>query len=127
MCSLHNRSHLEDHVAPAPDGPGPGLALLAKRRAEIAALCRLYGVDRLAVFGPALEADFDPTTREIDLVVDFSDVPSISPARQTVDFKAGLEALLGRSVGIVDLDSMADSRLKRIIERTQRLLYSRTA
>lgn len=49
----------------------PMHTLLTHRRDQIAALCRLYGVRRLDVFGSALRDDFDASTSDVDLVVEF--------------------------------------------------------
>jgi predicted nucleotidyltransferase len=102
----------------------PGHALLAAHRSPIEALCKRYGVRRLAAFGSVLQEGFDAATSDIDLTVDFGPVEGLSPAHQYFDFKAELERLFGRSVDLVELESMQDSRLKRIIERTQIPVYS---
>jgi predicted nucleotidyltransferase len=47
-----------------------------------------------------------------------------SNTRQYFDFKAALEQLFGRRVDLVELDAMRDSRLKRIIERSQVEVYA---
>ena len=86
-----------------------------------------YGVRRLAVFGSILREDVDADSSDIDLVVEFRTDVSASPALQYFDFKAALEQLLGRRVDLIELDAMADSRLKRIIERTQVAVYVEAA
>ena len=49
------------------------LSLIAEHRAEIAALCRRFGVRRLAVFGSAARgADFDPARSDVDFLVEFA-------------------------------------------------------
>jgi predicted nucleotidyltransferase len=42
---------------------------------------------------------------------------------QYLDFKAGLERVLDRPVDMVELAAMQESRLKRMIERTQVGVY----
>lgn len=101
--------------------------LIAAHRVEIAALCRRYGVLQLALFGSILRPDFDPQRSDIDIVVEFSHREGTSPARQYFDFKAALEKLLGRPVDLVELSAMPDSRLRRVIERTQEPLYVEAA
>ena len=102
-------------------------SLIAQHRSAIAALCHRYGVRRLAVFGSILREDVDADSSDIDLVVEFRTDVSASPALQYFDFKAALEQLLGRRVDLIELDAMADSRLKRIIERTQVAVYVEAA
>ena len=45
--------------------------LIGNQREQIAALCRRYGVTRLEVFGSILRDDFDITSSDIDVVVEF--------------------------------------------------------
>ena len=70
----------------------------------------------------ALYEGNDTTESDVDLTVDLAKVEGISPAHQYFDFKAELEQLLERQVDLVELASTQDSRLKRIIERTQILV-----
>lgn len=100
-------------------GGGHGLALIAEHRTPIEALCRRYGVRRLALFGSALHGKTDAAVSDIDLAVDFDDGAGLSPAHQYFNFKSELERLLARPVDLVELSAMQDSRLKRIIQRTQ--------
>lgn len=101
--------------------------LIAAHRAEIAALCRRFGVRQLALFGSILRPDFDPQRSDVDIVVEFSHREDASPARQYFDFKAALEELLGRPVDLVELSAMPNTRLRRAIERTQQPLYAEAA
>jgi predicted nucleotidyltransferase len=114
-------------VPEVPIAASPGRALLDSHRAHLQQLCERYAVRHLAVFGSALRADFDLTRSDIDLAVEFDSSAPISPARQYFDFKAALEQLLGRGVDLVELTAMPDSRLRRIITRTQVPLYDQAA
>jgi predicted nucleotidyltransferase/DNA-binding XRE family transcriptional regulator len=102
-------------------------SIIRLHQSEIAALCHRYGVRRVAVFGSILREDFNAESSDIDMVVEFRSDVSASPAHQYFDFKAALEQLLGRPVDLVELDAMPDSRLKRIIERTQVAVYADAA
>lgn len=74
---------------------------------------------RLALFGSVLRSDFNASSSDIDVTVRFEPASGTSPARQYFDFKTALERLFGRTVDLVEIDAMPNSRLKRIIERTQ--------
>ena len=104
-----------------------GLSLINERRRKLNRLCRHYAVRRLALFGSALRDDFDPATSDLDVTVEFGKPRGRSPERQYFDFKAALEALFGRSVDLVELAAMPDSRLKRYIERSQVRVYGKAA
>ena len=107
---------------------GQGVPLLiGQHQSEIAAMCHRYGVRRLAAFGSVLRDDFNAESSDVDLVVEFQSDVGASPAHQYFDFKLALEQLLGRPVDLVELEAMPDSRLKRIIERTQVTVYAEAA
>lgn len=111
------------------DGMSPILTrpMIEMRRREIVAACRQHGVRRLTIFGSILREDFDPDTSDIDLAVEFGPPRGESVARQYVDFKTELEKLFGRPIDLVELRAMSDTRLKRIIERTQVTVYKALA
>jgi uncharacterized protein len=98
--------------------------LNAARRQDLQLLCARFGVKRLALFGSVLRADFDATRSDLDVAVEFDSV-SAATARDYFLLKSALEGLFGRTVDLVELSSMQDSRLKRIIERSQVQVYER--
>jgi predicted nucleotidyltransferase len=102
-------------------------ALIENRRGDIARLCERYGVRELALFGSILRSDFDPATSDVDAAVKFGPPTSHSLARQYFDFKLALERLLSRSVDLVELEAMPDTRLKRIIEHSKVPIYAAAA
>lgn len=101
--------------------------LILTHRSEIAALCRRYGVRQLALFGSILRRDFDSSSSDVDVVVEFGPPRHTSAARQYFDFKRDLEQLLERSVDMVELGAMEEGRLRRIIERTKVPIYAAAA
>ena len=93
-------------------------------RSAIAQLCARYGVRRLEVFGSAsVEAD-DAAARDIDLIVDFDRASRERPLPCYFEFKADLEALLAKSVDLVELSAVPESRLNRSIVRSALALYA---
>lgn len=75
---------------------------LAKRRDDIAELCRRFGVRRLEAFGSAARgADFDPATSDVDFLVKFEPRSGLSAFRQYFDFAEAIQNLLGRRVDLV--------------------------
>ena len=98
-------------------------AIIEKLRASIASLCERHAVRQLALFGSILRDGFDVASSDVDVVVWFDAPPVGSLARQYFNFKQELEKLLGRPVDLVEYEAMADTRLKRIIERDKVLIY----
>ena len=108
-------------------GVNPGEALMQRHHEGIIELCRWYQVRRLGQFGSVLRADFDAARSDVDLAVEFAEPTGRSAARQYFDFKTALEKLLARDVDLIELTAMPDSRLRRLIERTQVPLYAEAA
>src|SRR5688500_4472266 len=85
-------------------------AEIYKRRAELSALCRRYGVTQLEVFGSAARAaDFDASRSDADFLVTFAPAARNDLAA-FADFKKALEALMGRPVDLVDREAVEKSR-----------------
>jgi predicted nucleotidyltransferase len=101
--------------------------LIATRSDSIAALCRQYGVRRLDVFGSLLRDDFNEDSSDIDLVVELDPAPVGANIDRYFGLKHALEALFARPVDLVELGSMPNTRLKRLIERSKVPVYGTAA
>ena len=101
--------------------------LTTQRRQEIGKLCQRFSVRTLTLFGSILHDDFDAASSDIDVAVQFARAADAPTARQYFDLKVALEALFGRPIDLVEIDVMPDSRLKRIIERTQVPVYAQAS
>ena len=98
--------------------------MIDQRRAEIALLCRRYGVRRLEVFGSAARgADFDPATSDADFLVEFEPGSEMSPLHQLFGLSEDLEALLGRSVDLVESGAIRNPFLLAGINRAREVVY----
>ena len=109
--------------------PVPGARLLplsAQRQGMIDALAQRFGVRRLALFGSALRADFTADS-DVDVAVEFEEASVLDPVRQYFALQEELAALFGRSVDLVELPAMPESRLKREILRTQVVIHGQQA
>jgi hypothetical protein len=97
------------------------IPLIAEQRERIAALCRENGIQRLAVFGSAVNGTFNPETSDIDVVAEFDD--SQGDALRLGRFAFDLEALLGRPVDVVTLHERSKPRFREEVERTAVAIY----
>jgi uncharacterized protein len=83
---------------------------IAERRQDLIALSRRFGVVRLEVFGSAARgADFNPLRSDADFLVTFSP-EARNDLAAFADLKEALEALLGRSVDLVEREAVEASR-----------------
>jgi hypothetical protein len=86
-------------------------------REELQALCRRFHVRRLDLFGSAARGDFDPVRSDIDFLVEFDRRHREALSFNTYfGFKEALEALLGRSVDLVEPGAVRNPYLKASID-----------
>ena len=99
--------------------------LIDQHREEVAALCRRIGARRLDVFGPAVRADFDPISSDLDFLVEFDD---LAPARYADAYfapKESLEALFDRSVNLVIHAGLRNPFFRDRVIAERKLVYAR--
>ena len=84
------------------------IAIVEDKRAEVAALCRRHGVERLDLFGSASGAGegFDAEGSDLDFVVSFErrDPPNLFD--RYFGLQEDLEGLFGRGVDLVTEDAL---------------------
>jgi predicted nucleotidyltransferase len=98
--------------------------ILASRREQLEALCRKYHVRRLDVFGSAARSDFDDRSSDVDLLVDFDEMPFADRADAYLGLLTAVEALLGRPVDLVEVSAVRNPYIRRGIEASRELLYA---
>jgi predicted nucleotidyltransferase len=98
--------------------------VLESHRQELADLCRQYRVRRLDVFGSAARGDFDEEASDIDLLVEFDDMPHADRADAYLGFLTAVEALLRRRIDLVEVGVVRNSYLRRGIEESRELVYA---
>ena len=101
------------------------LPLIAERRAEIAALCKRFGVRRLEVFGSAArETDFDHARSDVDFLVEFDPALGIPGLDGYFGLKDALADLLGRPVDLVMAGSVRNPFIRAAIDRNRETLFA---
>ncbi len=99
--------------------------LIEQRRADIALLCRRYGVRQLEVFGSAARAaDFDPATSDADFLVDFRSGGDLAPMEQFFGLADALARLLGRPVDLVERGAVKNPFVLAGINRAREVVYA---
>jgi predicted nucleotidyltransferase len=93
-------------------------------REELRALCCRFHVRRLDLFGSAARGDFDPERSDVDFLVEFDREHSEALSFNTYfNFKEALEALLGRSVDLVEPSAVRNPYLKASIEASREPVF----
>jgi predicted nucleotidyltransferase len=99
--------------------------LIEQRRAEIAHVCRRYGVRQLEVFGSAARgADFEPATSDADFLVDFQPGENFAPLEQFFGLADALARLLGRPVDLLEHGAVRNPFLLAGINRAREVVYA---
>ncbi len=100
------------------------ISLIENNRDTIAALCKQYGVQRLAAFGSAVKGTFDPATSDLDFVVDLGGYER-GVARRYLELIVALETLFGRKVDVVTIHAGTSNSFRSELERTAVTIYER--
>jgi predicted nucleotidyltransferase len=98
--------------------------LLDDHRQELSELCRKYRVRRLDVFGSSTRSDFDEQSSDVDLLVEFEDMPHADRADAYLGFLTAAEALLQRQVDLVEVGAVRNPYLRRGIEESKEFVYA---
>ena len=88
--------------------------VLEGHRPELVELCRKYRVRRLDVFGSAARGDFNEHSSDVDLLVEFDDMPHADRADAYLGFLMAVEALLRRRVDLVELGAVRKRGAQRV-------------
>jgi predicted nucleotidyltransferase len=100
------------------------LDLIEHARDRLLELCRKYAVKRLALFGSALRADFDPATSDLDFVVEFSNFTVENAADRYLGLLVDLEDLFGREIDLVSYPAIRNPYFKQVVDQTRVSLYA---
>jgi len=97
---------------------------IQSHKAELHALCRTYGVERLSLFGSATSEAFDAAPSDLGFIVQFAD-KSLGYADRYLDFAEALEALFGRDVDLVTERSITNPCFREAVDATREMVYDR--
>ena len=91
---------------------------------QVTELCGRHSVRRLALFGSAVRADYDPARSDLDFLVDFEALPPARHADAYFGLLADLESLFDGPIDLVESTTLRNPYRRREIEATQVLLHA---
>jgi uncharacterized protein len=97
---------------------------ITDKRDTINRLCRTHRVRRLEIFGSAASGQFDPTTSDLDFLVDFEPLKSGEHAENYFGLLEGLESLFGRPVDLVMERAIKNRYFLEGIAQSRTVLYA---
>jgi len=89
---------------------------------EVVELCKKYKVKTLYAFGSVLTRRFNKNS-DIDLIVDFQNIPVEKYFDNYCDFKFSLEDIFNREVDLLEEKGIRNPFFRNIIEKKKRLVY----
>ena len=98
--------------------------IITENREKIAELCRTHHVRRLSVFGSAVRDDFDPSSSDVDLLVEFQDLGGRFSFEMQSELKSKFVTLFGRPVDLIRVGSIRNPYIRQEIEADEETLYA---
>ena len=89
---------------------------------DIQRLCTMYNVEKMYLFGSALNSKFNKES-DIDLLVKFKFIELSKYFDNYMDFKENLEKLFGREVDLVEEQTLRNPILINSINKSKELIY----
>jgi len=100
------------------------IELIENHAAELAELCRTHYVRTLEVFGSAANGKFDPTTSDLDFLVDFAEVPQGQRSKAYFGLWFGLEDLYFRKVDLVETSAIRNPYFLSSVNENRQVIYA---
>jgi predicted nucleotidyltransferase len=96
---------------------------IEEQRDALAELCLRFHVGRLEIFGSAATGGLRDDS-DLDFLVEFRRVGSMTPADQYFGLLEALEELFGRAIDLLTDRSLRNPYLISSVEKTRQLLYA---
>jgi uncharacterized protein len=90
---------------------------------QLADLCDVYGVKRLALFGSATRPDFDLESSDLDFLIEFTESGVTGAFDRYFGLKEALEKLFQRPVDLVELSAIRNPYFQQAIKQDKVLVY----
>ncbi len=100
------------------------IQLIDDKRKAIEALCRRYRVLRLEIFGSAVAGGFDPSSSDLDFLVEFHELRDNEYADAYFGLLEDLGTLFQRDVDLVVNSAVKNPYFRESMERSRTLLYA---
>lgn len=98
------------------------MEIVEKNREDLKMLCTMYNVEKMYLFGSALNSNFNKKS-DIDLLVKFKSIELSKYFDNYMDFKEKLKKLFGREVDLVEEQTLRNPILINSINKSKELIY----
>lgn len=98
------------------------MEIVDKNIEDLKMLCTMYNVEKMYLFGSALNSNFNKKS-DIDLLVKFKSIELSKYFDNYMNFKEKLEKLFGREVDLVEEQTLRNPILINSINKSKELIY----
>ena len=98
------------------------MKLIRRNIKQIIALCEQYKVKELCAFGSILTDNFNEES-DVDFTVVFEKTAQTDSFLQYFNLKFALEALLNRSVDLIEYEAIRNPYFKKEVDNTRQFIY----
>jgi len=95
---------------------------LSKYSSDIVNLCKRYNVKTLYAFGSVLTDNFNRSS-DVDLIVNFNDIPVEDYADNYFDFKFSLQDIFNRPIDLLEEQAIKNPYFRQRIDYHKQLIY----
>lgn len=99
-----------------------GIDLVIKNKKQILELCTKFRVQRLDLFGSAVNSSFNKHS-DYDFLVQFRKIPLEEYFENYIGFQLALEELLGRNIDLLEAQTLKNPFLIQSIEKDKVNIY----
>nr|WP_288833473.1 nucleotidyltransferase domain-containing protein [uncultured Flavobacterium sp.] len=98
------------------------MGIVERNMEDLKKLCAMHNVEKMYLFGSALNSNFNKKS-DIDLLVKFKSIELSRYFDNYMDFKNNLEKLFGREVDLVEEQTLRNPILINSINKSKELIY----
>lgn len=98
------------------------MKILNSHSSEIARLCEIYSVRSLYAFGSVLTDNFKNES-DIDLIVDFKNIPIEDYADNYFEFKFSLQDILQKPIDLLEEQAIKNPYFRKAVNEERQLIY----
>ena len=97
---------------------------MTEHRQSIERLCSELSVRELRLFGSAMSERFDPSSSDVDVLVEFFDPEAPGIADRFMALALGLESIFQRPVDLVTKQAIKNPIFRQTVEKNSQPLYA---
>ena len=99
------------------------IPIITQHTDDIAEICRRHHVKRLEVFGSAASGNFNPSSSDLDFLVEFQLLPPAKHADTYFGLLNDLQSIFGRSIDLIEDKAIENHYFRQSVDATRETVY----